>query len=113
MARTKKKQSADNFYNNVYQVAKLIPKGRVTSYGAIGQYLGLKSSARMVGWALNGCPKGVPAHRIVNRSGLLTGRHRFSPSSAMQRSLESEGVKVKDNRVQDFEDVFWDPSKEL
>ena len=113
MARTKKKQSADNFFDNVYEVAKLIPKGRVTSYGAIGQYLGLKSSARMVGWALNGCPKGVPAHRVVNRSGLLTGKHHFNPPSAMQRSLEKEGVKVKDDKVQNFHEVFWDPSHEL
>lgn len=113
MARTEKKQSADNFFNNVHEVAKLIPKGRVTSYGAIGQYLGLKSSARMVGWALNGCPKAVPAHRVVNRSGLLTGKHHFKPPSAMQRSLEKEGVKVKDDKVQNFAAVFWDPSKEL
>lgn len=113
MARTEKKQSADNFFNNVYEVTKLIPKGRVTSYGAIGQYLGLKSSARIVGWALNGCPKAVPAHRVVNRAGLLTGKHHFNPPSAMQRSLEKEGVKVKDDKVQNFPEVFWDPSKEL
>ena len=113
MARIKKTQSADNFFNDVYEVAKLIPKGRVTSFGAIANYLGLKSSARMVGWALNGCPKGVPAHRVVNRSGLLTGKHHFNPPSAMQRSLEREGVKVKDDQVQDFKERFWDPSVEL
>ena len=113
MPRIKKTQSADNFFQDVYDVAKLIPKGRVTSYGAIAHYLGLKSSARMVGWALNGCPKGVPAHRVVNRNGLLTGKHHFSPPSAMQKSLEKEGVKVANDQVQDFEKVFWDPSLEL
>ena len=113
MPRIKKTQSADNFFQDVYDVAKLIPKGRVTSYGAIAHYLGLKSSARMVGWALNGCPKGVPAHRVVNRNGLLTGKHHFSPPSAMQKSLEKEGVKVAKDQVQDFEKVFWDPSLEL
>jgi methylated-DNA-protein-cysteine methyltransferase-like protein len=113
MPRIKKTQSADNFFQDVYQVAKLIPKGRVTSYGAIAHYLGLKSSARMVGWALHGCPKNVPAHRVVNRSGLLTGKHHFTPPSSMQRSLEKEGVKVKKDQVQSFKDVFWDPSIEL
>ena len=113
MARIKKTQSADDFFNDVYEVAKLIPKGRVTSYGAIAQYLGLKSSARMVGWALHGCPKDVPAHRVVNRSGLLTGKHHFSPPSAMQKSLEKEGIKVKHDQVQGFRDIFWDPSVEL
>ena len=113
MPRIKKTQSADNFFQDVYDVAKLIPKGRVTSYGAIAHYLGLKSSARMVGWALNGCPKGVPAHRVVNRIGLLTGKHHFSPPSAMQRSLEKEGIKVLKDQVQNFEQVFWDPSREL
>ena len=113
MARIKKKHSADNFFQDVYEVAKLVPKGRVTSYGAIAHYLGLKSSARMVGWALHGCPKNVPAHRVVNRSGLLTGKHHFSPPSAMQRSLEKEGIIVKDDKVQHFAEVFWDPSSEL
>jgi methylated-DNA-protein-cysteine methyltransferase-like protein len=113
MTRIKKTQSADNFYENVFEVAKLIPKGRVTSYGAIAQYLGLKSSARMVGWALHGCPEDVPAHRVVNRSGLLTGKHHFSPPSSMQRSLEKEGIKVKDDKVQRFAEIFWDPNVEL
>src|SRR5687768_17036156 len=113
MARIKKKQSADNFFRDVHEVAKLIPKGRVTSYGAIAQYLGVRSSARMVGWAMHSCPKGVPAHRVVNSSGLLTGKHHFSPPSAMQKSLEKEGVKVKGDRVQRFQEIFWDPSKEL
>src|SRR3990170_8159481 len=113
MSRIKKRQSADNFFQDVFEVAKLIPKGRVTSYGAIAQYLGLKSSARMVGWALHECPKGVPAHRVVNRSGLLTGKHHFTPPSAMQKALEKEGIKVKKDQVQDFGTVFWDPSAEL
>ena len=113
MTRIKKKQSADNFFQDVYEVAKLVPKGRVTSYGAIAHYLGMKSSARMVGWALHDCPKNVPAHRVVNRSGLLTGKHHFNPPSAMQKSLEKEGIKVKNDQVQNFAGVFWDPSAEL
>ncbi len=113
MTRIKKTQSADNFFHDVHEVAKLIPKGRVTSYGAIAQYLGLKSSARMVGWAMHGCPKSVPAHRVVNSSGLLTGKHHFKPPSAMKKALENEGVKVKKDQVQNFREVFWDPSKEL
>lgn len=113
MARIKKTQSADNFFSDVYEVAKLIPKGRVTSYGAIARYLGVKSSARMVGWAMHGCPKGVPAHRVVNSSGLLTGKHHFNPPSSMQRSLEKEGVTVIDDKIQNFREIFWDPSSEL
>lgn len=113
MPRIKKKQSADNFFQDVYDVAKLIPKGRVTSYGAIASYLGLKSSARMVGWALHGCPKNVPAHRVVNRIGLLTGKHHFQPPEAMQQSLEKEGIKVKKDQIQDFDRVFWDPNQAL
>ena len=107
------KQSADNFFQNVFEVAKLIPKGRVTSYGAIAQYLGMKSGARMVGWALHGCPKDVPAHRVVNSAGLLTGKHHFKPPSAMQRALAKEGILVKDDKVLRFREIFWDPSKEL
>lgn len=113
MARIKKTQSADNFFKNVYEVAKLIPKGRVTSYGAIARYLGMKSSARMVGWALHGCSKDVPAHRVVNSAGLLTGKHHFKPPSSMQRALIKEGVKVKNDQVQGFREIFWDPSAEL
>ena len=113
MARIKKTQSADNFFHNVHEVAKLIPTGRITSYGAIAQYLGVRSSARMVGWAMHGCPKDVPAHRVVNSAGLLTGKHHFSPPSAMRKALEKEGVKVRGDKVQDFKKLFWDPSKEL
>ena len=104
-----------NFFQNVYEVAKLIPKGRVTSYGAIGAYLGAKSSARMVGWAMNGAgtdPK-VPAHRVVNHKGLLTGKHHFSHPHLMQELLEKEGIKVENDRVMDFDKLFWDPMKEL
>ena len=104
-----------NFFQNVYEVAKLIPKGRVTSSGAIGAYLGAKSSARMVGWAMNGAgtdPK-VPAHRVVNHKGLLTGKHHFSHPNLMQELLEKEGIKVENDRVMDFDKICWDPMKEL
>lgn len=106
----------ENFFELVYQVARQIPKGRVTSYGAIATALGTKLSARMVGWAMNGAsntkPK-VPAHRVVNRNGMLTGRHHFSPPEKMQMLLEKEGIKVKNDTVVDFEKVFWDPREEL
>lgn len=103
-----------NFFDKVYKVAKLIPQGRVTSYGAIANYLGAKKSARMVGYAMNGSHnKDVPAHRVVNRKGLLTGKHHFDGTNLMQQLLENEGVKVVDNQIQDFQLVFWDPSQEL
>ncbi len=103
-----------SFFDRVYEVAKLIPCGRVTSYGAIATYLGAAKSARMVGYAMNGSTgKEVPAHRVVNRKGLLTGKHHFDGMNLMQQLLESEGIKVVDNQIQDFERVFWDPSKEL
>jgi len=101
-------------FEKVYQVAKLIPYGRVTSYGAIANYLGAAGSARMVGWALNGSnKKEVPAHRVVNRNGLLTGKHHFQGTNLMQQLLESEGIEVVDNKIQNFETLFWDPMKEL
>lgn len=104
----------DSFFDKVYQVAKQIPYGRVTSYGAIAKYLGAAKSARMVGYAMNGShTKEVPAHRVVNRKGLLTGKHHFDGTNLMQQLLESEGIQVKDNQIQDFETVFWDPAKEL
>ncbi|HYK55969.1 MAG TPA: MGMT family protein, partial [Flavisolibacter sp.] len=97
-------------------VVRQIPKGRVTSYGAIAAALGARSSARMVGWAMNGShrvhPK-VPAHRVVNRQGLLTGKIHFSPPERMQQLLEKEGVKVADDKVVDFGKKFWDPAREL
>lgn len=103
-----------NFYQKVYEVAKQIPYGRVTSFGAIANFIGAARSARMVGYALNGSVgKDVPAHRVVNRNGLLTGKHHFEGSNLMQQLLESEGVMVKENQVQNFYEVFWDPSKEL
>jgi methylated-DNA-protein-cysteine methyltransferase-like protein len=110
---TKKKDEKPNFFADVYEVAKLIPKGRVTSYGAIAAYLGTKGSARMVGWAMNGCPKDVPAHRVVNSQGLLTGKHHFKPPTKMEQLLKKEGVKVTDDRIIGFKEVFWDPMKEL
>ncbi|HEX9600597.1 MAG TPA: MGMT family protein [Mariniflexile sp.] len=103
-----------SFFDKVYEVAKQIPYGRVTSYGAIATYLGAARSARMVGYAMNGSVgKDVPAHRVVNRKGLLTGKHHFDGTHLMQQLLESEGIKVVDNQIQDFENVFWEPSKEL
>lgn len=99
------------FFDKVYEVAKQIPYGRVTSYGAIANYLGAVRSARMVGYAMNGSHnKDVPAHRVVNRKGLLTGKHHFDGSNLMQQLLESEGIKVIDNQIQDFDKVFWDPA---
>lgn len=104
----------EGFFQKVYEVTKLIPYGRVTSYGSIAKYLGSSKSARMVGWALNGSNKeNVPAHRVVNRKGLLTGKHHFLGTNLMQQLLESEGVIVVENQVQDFEKLFWDPMKEL
>ena len=104
-----------SFFNDVYEVCKLIPKGRATSYGAIAAYLGTKGSARIVGWAMNGAGAhpDVPAHRVVNRQGLLTGKAHFNPPSAMQERLEAEGVKVKDDQIQNFKEVYWDPMVEL
>ena len=104
------------FYEQVYQVVRLIPPGRVTSYGAIASYLGTKGSSRMVGYAMNGVSKydpTIPAQRVVNRSGLLTGKFHFQPSERMQQLLETEGVMVKDDQITNFKSVFWDPSVEL
>ena len=105
-----------DFFTNVYDVARLIPKGRVTSYGAIAKYLGTARSSRMVGWAMNNAhvqkPK-VPAHRVVNRNGLLTGKHHFADPFQMQRLLEKEGIKVRKDQIVDFVKYFWDPSVEL
>jgi len=107
-------QRDDNFFEKVYAVARLVPYGRVTSYGAIAKYLGAARSARMVGWAMNGShDKDVPAHRVVNRVGLLTGKHHFEGTNLMQQLLESEGIMVKDNKIVDFEKHFWDPATEL
>ncbi len=113
MPQVKKKGAQSDFFADVYSVVKLIPRGRVTSYGAIGHYLGLKSSARMVGWAMHACPKGVPAHRVVNSAGLLSGKHHFKTPATMQVLLKKEGVSVVKDKVQRFKEVFWDPTKEL
>jgi methylated-DNA-protein-cysteine methyltransferase-like protein len=105
-----------DFFNRVYEVAKQIPVGRVTSYGAIAKYLGTAGSARMVGWAMNAChshSEFVPAHRVVNRNGLLSGKHHFDTSNAMQELLEAEGLKLEGDQIVDFQEKFWDPAKEL
>lgn len=105
-----------SFFESVYDVARLIPKGRVTSYGAIAAYLGMKGSSRMVGYAMNGANKispPVPAHRVVNRQGLLTGKQHFGAGNMMQQLLENEGIKVVDDEVVEFKKLFWDPGKEL
>lgn len=106
----------DTFFIKVYNVAKCIPYGRVTSYGAIARYLGTGRSARMVGWAMNAShlqPENIPAHRVVNHQGLLTGKHHFDGPDVMKQLLESEGIKVINDKVQNFEKLFWDPEKEL
>lgn len=105
-----------SFFQNVWDVVKLIPEGRVTNYGAIAKYLGSGGSSRMVGWAMNACHADdvkVPAHRVVNRNGLLTGKAHFGGPNTMQELLESEGIKVEKNQVQNFKEVFWDPAIEL
>ena len=105
-----------DFFANVYAVVRLIPRGRVCSYGVIARYLGATRSARMVGWAMNNAhdlDPPVPAHRVVNRVGLLSGKYHFSDPRAMEELLVNEGVEVKDDQVQDFDEKFWDPIKEL
>lgn len=101
----------DNFFEKVYAIVRQIPYGRVTSYGAIAKALGAARSARMVGWAMNAAhgKDDVPAHRVVNRNGLLSGKHHFEGTNLMQQLLESEGIKVKNNQVVDFKKVLWEP----
>ncbi len=106
----------DSFFNRVYEVVKLIPQGRVTSYGAIARYLGAPGAARMVGWAMNQSSSHqefVPAHRVVNRHGLLTGKHHFDGANLMQELLENEGAVIVENRIMNFSELFWDPVVEL
>ena len=105
----------DSFFEKVYEVVKQIPEGRVTSYGAIANYLGMKRSARMVGWAMNACSnrEEVPAHRVVNRNGLLTGKFHFKGTNLMQQLLENEGIDVQENQIVNFQSHFWDPAREL
>ena len=105
-------KKSDNFYDKVYKIARLVPFGRVTSYGAIAAYLGAARSTRMVGWAMNNShnqTQEVPAHRVVNRKGLLTGKHHFDGTNLMKQLLENEGIVVVENQIQDFEKVFWNP----
>ena len=105
----------ESFFELVYEVARQIPYGRVTSYGAIAACLGTKLSARMVGWAMNGADKVnpiVPAHRVVNRVGLLSGKHHFNPPGKMEKLLKKEGIMVKDDTIVKFKEIFWDPSRE-
>jgi methylated-DNA-protein-cysteine methyltransferase-like protein len=106
---------SDNFFERVYAVARQIPCGKVTSYGAIAKVLGAARSARMVGWAMNAAhnKEDVPAHRVVNRKGLLTGKHHFDGTNLMQQLLESEGIVIIDNQIMDFESVFWEPEMKV
>jgi len=104
-----------DFFKNVYDVVKLIPSGKVTSYGAIARYLGTSKSARVVGWAMNNShhDQSIPAHRVVNRNGLLTGKHHFLGEKTMENLLKEEGILVKKDRIDNFKEVFWDPLNEL
>ena len=107
--------SKNDFFDKVYNVVRQIPEGKVTSYGAIANYLGVKKSARLVGWAMNAShgDNSIPAHRVVNRIGLLTGKHHFGGTKVMQQLLENEGIVIKDNKIQNLENFFWDPRKRL
>lgn len=114
--KTSKPGKDEGFFERVYQVVKLVPHGRVTTYGAIAAYLGSPGAARMVGWALNQChtqDEFIPAHRVVNRLGLLTGKHHFQGKNLMQELLENEGAIVEDMRIVNFDLLFWDPLSEL
>jgi methylated-DNA-protein-cysteine methyltransferase-like protein len=104
-----------DFFHDVYDVVRLIPLGKVSTYGAIARYLGVAKSARLVGWAMRASHhlRDVPAHRVLNRNGMLTGKHHFASPFEMQHLLESEGILVVDDQVQDFSNVFWDPSGAL
>jgi methylated-DNA-protein-cysteine methyltransferase related protein len=111
-----KQKKSDDFFSKVYEVTKCIPFGRITSYGAIARYLGSGRSARMVGWALNVSHSNrefIPAHRVVNRNGLLTGRHHFGNSTTMKQLLENEGIIIEDDLIINFDEKFWDPGAEL
>lgn len=116
MGMGEQQSSTSTFFENVFDLVRLIPPGRVTSYGAIANYLGSRGSARMVGWAMNAShtsTTNIPAHRVVNRNGLLTGKHHFGSSVMMQQLLESEGVVVENDAVVEFDRLFWNPVKEL
>ncbi len=108
--------SNSDLYQNIYDVVRLVPKGRVTSYGAIAKYLGVARSSRVVGWALNqshGLKPKVPAHRVVNRLGILSGKAHFSPPELMQKKLEEEGLIIINDQIQNFDEVFWNPLNEI
>lgn len=110
------KSKSENFFDKVFQVAALIPFGRVTSYGAIAAYLGTKGSSRMVGWAMNASHhsnQSIPAHRVVNRNGMLTGKRFFGSLTTMQLLLEQEGLIVENDRIVNFKENFWNPEQEL
>jgi len=112
----KKEIEESDFFSKVYEVTKLIPYGRVTSYGAIGRFLGSGKSARVVGWALNSSHHNkdyIPAHRVVSSKGLLTGKHHFGTPTLMQQLLENEGLIIEDNKIINFSEKFWDPMREL
>lgn len=106
------KKDKSNFFEKVYAIVQQIPAGRITSYGAIAKCIGSPQSARMVGWAMNASHNrsDVPAHRVVNRKGLLTGKHHFEGTNLMQQLLENDGIVVIENQIQNFEEIFWDPS---
>ncbi len=106
------KKDKNNFFQKVYAIVRQIPEGRITTYGAIARCIGSPQSARMVGWAMNASHNqlDVPAHRVVNRKGLLTGKHHFEGTNLMQQLLENEGVEVIENQIQNFDEIFWDPS---
>ena len=111
-----KQKANDDFFSKVYELTKCIPFGRITSYGAIARYLGSGKSARMVGWALNASHSNrefIPAHRVVNHNGLLTGKHHFGNSTTMEQLLENEGIIIENDRIINFKEKFWDPGTEL
>ena len=113
---SKARKDKENIYEVIYDVVRAVPKGRVTTYGAVAAAIGAKSGARLVGYAMNNCAglkPAVPAHRVVNRNGMLTGKHHFDPPEKMEQLLKKEGVKVKDDMVVNFEQLLWDPVKEL
>ncbi len=107
-------KAENSFFEKVYDVVRRIPPGRVSTYGAIAEHLGSRGSSRMVGWAMNSSHAAyphVPAHRVVNRNGMLTGKHHFGGSGMMQQLLENEGVEIKDDKVVDFKNLFWKPGE--
>jgi methylated-DNA-protein-cysteine methyltransferase-like protein len=111
-----KEKNSNDFFSRVYEVTKLIPPGRITSYGAIARFLGSGRSARMVGWALNNCHNNrefIPAHRVVNRKGLLTGKYHFGNSTTMEQLLQNEGIIIEDDQIINFTEKFWDPITEI